>query len=115
MDATFLLFFGFFALMLIGVPIGIALGSAAVLAILFGLNVPLIVVAQTMFNGVNSFPLMAIPFFILGGDLMSNGGISKKLVQFVNLFFCRFTGGLAMVSIGASMIFAAISGSLAFF
>ncbi|MBQ2834380.1 MAG: TRAP transporter large permease [Clostridia bacterium] len=111
MDATFLLFFGFFALMLIGVPIGIALGSAAVLAILFGLNVPLIVVAQTMFNGVNSFPLMAIPFFILGGDLMSNGGISKKLVQFVNLFFCRFTGGLAMVSIGASMIFAAISGS----
>lgn len=111
MNATFILFFGFFALMMIGVPIGVSLGAAAVLSILFGLNVPLIVVAQTMFNGVNSFPLMAIPFFILAGNLMCDGGISKKLIQFVNLFFSRFRGGLAMVSIGSSMIFAAISGS----
>ncbi|MEF9974214.1 MAG: TRAP transporter large permease [Clostridia bacterium] len=111
MNATLILFFGFFALIMIGVPIGVSLGASAVLSILFGLNVPLIVVAQTMFNGVNSFPLMAIPFFILAGNLMCDGGISKRLIQFVNLFFSRFRGGLAMVSIGSSMIFAAISGS----
>lgn len=111
MSTTTLLFGGFFLLMAIGVPIGVSLGFAAILAIVFGMNVPLVIVSQTMFNGINSFPLMAIPFFILAGNLMSAGGISKKLVQFVNLFFSRFRGGLAMVSIGASMIFAAISGS----
>jgi C4-dicarboxylate transporter DctM subunit len=54
---------------------------------------------------------MAIPFFILAGNLMGEGGISRKLVNFINIFFSRLTGGLAMVSIGASMFFAAISGS----
>lgn len=111
MSTTTILFGSFFLLMAIGVPIGVSLGSAAILAIVFGMKVPLVIVSQTMFNGINSFPLMAIPFFILAGNLMCAGGISKKLVQFVNLFFSRFTGGLAMVSIGASMIFAAISGS----
>lgn len=111
MNTTVLLFGSFFLLMAIGVPIGISLGCAAILAIVFGMNVPLVIVSQTMFNGINSFPLMAIPFFILAGNLMCAGGISKKLVQFVNIFFSRITGGLAMVSIGASMIFAAISGS----
>lgn len=108
---TLTLFGSFFLLMAIGVPIGVSLGGAAILAIVFGMNTPLVIVAQTMFNGINSFPLMAIPFFILAGNMMCEGGISQKLVQFVNLFFCGFRGGLAMVSIGASMIFAAISGS----
>jgi len=108
---TWLLFWGFGILLAIGVPIGVSLGCAAIGAIIFGLKAPLIVVSQTMFNGINSFPLMAIPFFILAGNMMCEGGISKKLINFVNLFFGRFTGGLAMVSIGASMIFAAISGS----
>lgn len=111
MDTTTILFFSFFALLIIGVPIGVSLGASAIMAIVLGMNVPLIIVAQTMFGGINSFPLMAIPFFILAGNCMCEGGISKKLVQFVNLFFCRFTGGLAMVAIGSSMIFAAISGS----
>ncbi len=111
MSTTSSLFLSFFLLMGIGVPIGVSLGCAAVLAMVIGMNTPLVVVAQTMFTGINSFPLMAIPFFILAGNLMTAGGLSKKLVQFVNLFFSRFTGGLAMVSIGASMIFAAISGS----
>ncbi|MGI6237261.1 MAG: TRAP transporter large permease [Candidatus Excrementavichristensenella sp.] len=111
MNTTFILFFSFFALMAIGVPIAVSLGGSAILAIMMGLKVPLIITAQTMFNGINSFPLMAIPFFILAGNMMCNGGISKRLIAFVNLFFSRFTGGLAMVSIGASMIFAAISGS----
>lgn len=111
MNITFLLFFSFFLLMMIGVPIGVSLGASAVLSMLMGMRVPLVVIAQTMFNGVNSFPLMAIPFFILAGNLMSDGGISRKLVDFVNLFMSRFRGGLANVTIGSSMIFAAISGS----
>ena len=108
---TIILFGSFFLLIGVGVPIGVSLGGAAILAIVCGMKTPLVIVAQTMFNGINSFPLMAIPFFILAGNMMCEGGISRKLVQFVNLFFCGFRGGLAMVSIGASMIFAAISGS----
>ncbi|NLZ54912.1 MAG: TRAP transporter large permease [Thermoanaerobacteraceae bacterium] len=111
MSTTALLFGSFFLLLAVGVPIGVSLGCAAILAVVFGMNVPLVIVSQTMFKGIDSFPLMAIPFFILAGNLMCAGGISKKLVQFVNIFFSRFTGGLAMVTIGASMIFAAISGS----
>jgi C4-dicarboxylate transporter DctM subunit len=108
---TALLFISFFGLMFLGVPIAVCLGVAAMTVIIFGMNVPLIIAAQSMFNGVNSFPLMAIPFFILAGNLMGEGGISRKLVNFINIFFSRLTGGLAMVSIGASMFFAAISGS----
>lgn len=111
MSTTTILFSSFFLLMAVGIPIGVSLGGAAILAIVTGMKTPLVIVAQTMFNGINSFPLMAIPFFILAGNLMCEGGISQKLVQFVNLFFSGFRGGLAMVSIGASMIFAAISGS----
>lgn len=106
-----LLFLSFFILILIGVPIAVSLGMAAVMAIIWGMDISLVVTSQTMFNGVNSFQLMAVPFFILAGNLMSAGGISAKLIQFVNLFFARIRGGLSIVAIGASMIFAAISGS----
>ena len=108
---TLMLFASFTVFMLIGVPIGISIGSAAILAIYFNTNVPLVVVSQTMFNGINNFPLMAIPFFILAGNLMSAGGLSKKLINFANLFIARYTGGLANVAIGASMMFGSISGS----
>lgn len=108
---TAVLFLSFFILMFIGVPIGAALGAASVFTIMMGLQSNLMVTAQTMYNGIYSFPLMAIPFFILAGNLMGEGGISRQLVKFVNLFFGRFRGGLAMVAIGASMFFAAISGS----
>ena len=108
---TALLFISFFIMILIGVPIAVALGIAALLVIVHGIGIPLIVSSQTIFNGINSFPLMAVPFFILAGNLMGEGGISSKLIQFVNLFFARLKGGLAIVAIGASMIFAAISGS----
>lgn len=108
---TGLLFTSFFILMFLGVPIAVCLGVAAVITIVYGMNTSLMITAQSMFTGINSFPLMAIPFFVLAGNLMGEGGISKKLVNFVNLFFSRIRGGLAMVAIGASMIFAAISGS----
>ncbi|MDR2588288.1 MAG: TRAP transporter large permease [Spirochaetales bacterium] len=106
-----LLFISFFVLMFLNIPIAVCLGTAAIITIIFGINVPLVITAQTMFNGINSFPLMAIPFFILAGNLMGEGGISRQLVKFINLFFARIRGGLAMVAIGASMFFAAISGS----
>lgn len=95
----------------IGVPIAIALALATTAAIIttgiFGLEV----VPQQMFNALNSFPLMAIPFFVLAGHLMQVGGISARLVRFGNALIGHVTGGLAMTAILASMFFAAISGS----
>ncbi|MBR1417523.1 MAG: TRAP transporter large permease [Synergistaceae bacterium] len=105
------LFISFFVLMFVGVPIAAALGVAAAATIVMYMNSSLVVTAQTMFNGINSFPLMAIPFFILAGNLMGEGGISRRLVDFVQLFFGSLRGGLAIVAIVASMFFAAISGS----
>jgi C4-dicarboxylate transporter DctM subunit len=106
------LFGSFGVLLAIGVPIAVCLGLAAILALVMtGTNVSLIVAAQTMFNGVNSYSLMAIPFFILCGNMMSGGGLSKKLVDFIKIFLGRIKGGLSIVTIVASMFFAAISGS----
>lgn len=106
------LFGTFCVLLLIGTPIGACLGLAAVVTIVMaGMRVNMVVVAQTMFAGMTSYQLMAIPLFILCGNLMGDGGLSKKLVDFINLFFRRFKGGLAYVTIAASAFFAAISGS----
>ena len=106
------LFGTFFVLLLIGTPIGACLGLAAVATIIMtGMRVNMAIVAQTMFAGMTSYQLMAIPLFILCGNLMGDGGLSKKLVDFINLFFRRFKGGLAYVTIAASAFFAAISGS----
>ncbi|MDR1731566.1 MAG: TRAP transporter large permease [Synergistaceae bacterium] len=108
---TFILFCSFFFALIIGVPIAVCLGFSAVFTLILSGSTPLIIGTQTMFKGVDSFPLMAIPFFILAGNIMSVGGISKRLVAFAMAFMGKVTGGLAMVSIFASMIFAAISGS----
>lgn len=106
------LFGSFFVLLLIGAPIGACLGLAAMVTIITsGMRVNMVVVAQTMFSGMTSYQLLAIPLFILCGNLMGDGGLSKKLVDFINLFFRRFKGGLAYVTIAASAFFAAISGS----
>lgn len=105
--------FGSFAILLgVGLPIAVCLGLAAILALVMtGSGVPIIVAAQTMFDGVNSYSLMAIPFFILCGNMMSGGGLSKKLVDFIKIFFGKIKGGLSLVTIASSMFFAAISGS----
>ncbi len=106
------LFGSFFVLLLIGAPIAASLGLAAVVTIVTsGMRMNMVVVAQTMYAGMTSYQLMAIPLFILCGNLMGDGGLSKKLVEFINLFFRRFKGGLAYVTIAASAFFAAISGS----
>jgi C4-dicarboxylate transporter DctM subunit len=94
----------------LSVPIAISLGITS-MVIMMENGVPLTALAQKMFTSIDSFPLMAIPFFILAGSLMEHGGISRRLIDLVNSFIGSFTGGLAMVMIIASMFFSAISGS----
>ncbi|MBA2777547.1 TRAP transporter large permease [Billgrantia kenyensis] len=107
---TGLLFLLFFAFMLLGVPIALAIGASTLLA-LNAQGVPLMVVTQQMFQGINSFALVAVPMFILAGDLMAQGKVSEKLVDFADSLFGFLKGGLSIVSVGAGMFFAAISGS----
>ena len=107
---TVLLFALFFVFMLLGVPIALAIG-ASVLVALHAQGVPLMVLPQQMFQGINSFALVAVPMFILAGDLMAQGKVSEKLVAFAASLFGFLKGGLSIVSVGAGMFFAAISGS----
>ncbi len=110
---TTVLFILLIALFLIGVPIAVALGMASSLVFIINGDVSLVALMQRMFNSVGSFPLLAIPFFILAGKLMENGGISRRLIHLANVMFGRITGGLGIVSIIACAFFAAISGSAA--
>jgi C4-dicarboxylate transporter DctM subunit len=105
-----LLFGTFFLLLFLGLPIAIAIGLTA-LVILVTQDVSLLVLPQRMFAGADSFPLVAVPFFILAGDLLAQGKISEKLVQFADSILGFLKGGLWVVAILASMFFAAISGS----
>ena len=97
----------------LSVPIAVSLGIASSFAIWIQDDLPLMVIAQRMFTSIDSFPLMAIPFFILAGSLMESGGISRRLVNFANALAGHMTGGLAAVAVVTSMFFAAISGSSA--
>ncbi len=107
---TLLLFGLFFGLMLLGIPIALAIGASTLIA-LSQAGVPSMVVTQQMFQGINSFALVAIPMFILAGDLMAQGKVSERLVDFANSLFGFLRGGLSIVSVMAGMFFAAISGS----
>ncbi|MEA4988378.1 MAG: TRAP transporter large permease [Anaerovorax sp.] len=106
------LLFGFlFLFIFLTVPIGIALGLATALTLMLTSNIPTVIIAQNAFAGLDSFPLMAIPFFILAGNLMEHGGISKRILDFADSLIGFITGGLAMVTTVSCMFFAAISGS----
>lgn len=100
----------FVALLGLGVPIAFGLGIASLATVLV-LGLPPLIVAQRMANGVNSTPLLAIPFFILAGQLMSEGGIALRLVDFARVLVGPIRGGLAMVNVVASMLFGGASGS----
>jgi C4-dicarboxylate transporter DctM subunit len=107
-----LLLFGLFiALLVTSVPVAISLGLASTAALIYSGKVSSSFIAQGLVTSIDSFPLMAVPFFILGGDLMGHGGLSKRLLQVGNVFFGRFTGGLAIIAVVTCMFFAAISGS----
>ncbi|WP_163851283.1 TRAP transporter large permease [Pseudooceanicola aestuarii] len=100
----------FLLFLLMGLPIAIVIGAATMSALNLG-GVPLMVVPQQMFAGINSFALVAVPMFILAGDVMAQGEISKRLVAFADSMFGFVKGGLSVVSVLAGMFFAAISGS----
>ena len=108
-----ILFISFFILLLLGVPIAISLGLSAVFALVIesGSLASLLIVSQKMFSGLNSFTIMAIPFFLLAGNIMTEARISEKLVALASVIVGRFPGGLAHASTGASAFFGAISGS----
>ena len=109
---TILLLFGTLAVCLvIGVPIAISLGVSALVAIYYGTTLPLGTIAQKAFTSLDSFPLLAIPFFMLAGILMGKGGVSKRLLDLATVLVGWITGGLSLVTIVACMFFAAISGS----
>ena len=105
------LFICILCLFLIGAPIFVALGMGTTLSIMLEGNFPLVLVPQRMFAGLDSWPIMAIPMFMLAGNLMDQGGMSKRIVDFASASIGFVKGSLAMVAVLASMIFAAISGS----
>lgn len=105
-----LLFGTFAALLFLGVPIAMSLGVAALLGIL-SMGVPLAVEAQRIFTALDSTAIMAIPFFVLAGNLMTEGGISRRLVDFANSIIGNVRGGMAYALVLACAFFAALSGS----
>ncbi len=108
---TEILFIALFGLLLLGVPVAFALGIASVLALHFASAIPLLIIPQKLFNGLNGFPFLAIPLFLLAGNIMAAAQISERLVKLAGLALGRYPGGLAQMSTGASAFFGAISGS----
>ena len=98
---------------LIGMPIAFAMGTGTLVALVFGSELPLMIIPQRMFFGLNSWLLMAIPLFMLAGQLMIHGGMSKRLVEFTTELFGYIKGSLGYISVAASMVFAGVSGSSA--
>lgn len=100
-----------FALLAVGVPIAWAIGTSAVVCMLTFSSADISLFVTSSISSLDSFPLMAIPFFILAGKLMEKGGISERLIDLANLIVAKLVGGLALVSILACTAFGAISGS----
>ena len=106
-----LLFGLMFLLMMIGAPIAVSLGVATMTTMIATTSIGLTTMATACFSGLDSFPLMAIPFFILAGNLMKSGGISRRILEFADAVVGWITGSVGMVTVVASMFFAALSGS----
>lgn len=109
-DPKFILFTSFLFFLLLRVPVGFALLFSSTLTI-WRLGLPLLIIVQRVISGVNSYMLLAIPFFILAGQLMVEGGIAKRIVELARLLVGRIPGGQAMVNVVDSMLFGGISGS----
>lgn len=107
-----ILFITLLALLLFSVPIGICLGLATMIVMVFVDGTPpMVLLARSVVTGADSFPLIAVPLFILAGDLMQHGGMSRRIVGFANALIGHIRGGLAYVNVLACVFFAAISGS----
>ncbi len=99
-------------LILLSIPIFLSIGLSTVIAFITS-NLPLFMIPQKMFDGINSYVLLAVPLFMLAGSIMDQGGISKRLVDLSESLVGHFRGGLAITSILSSMLFAGVSGSAA--
>jgi len=109
-----ILVFSFFALLVLNVPIAICIGLSTLITLYSLGDIPSgYIVAQRMSTGIASFPLLAIPFFILSGILMGEGGMARRMIDFANAVMGRFHGGLAYVNTLTCMMFGAVSGSAA--
>ncbi|WP_417330888.1 TRAP transporter large permease [Halomonas cupida] len=106
-----LLFVLLFTLLLVGVPIAISLAGSCLVYVTLTGRVPDVVVVHRMINGIDSFPLLAIPFFILAGNLMNNGGITTRIFDFAKALMGWMRGGLGHVNVGASIVFSGMSGA----
>lgn len=108
--ATTILLGGFILLLLLRIPITFSLAAASIATAIY-LNIPLMSIVQQMVQGVKSFSLLAIPFFIIAGEMMGRGGIAEKIINLANVLVGRIRGGLGMVNVVDSMFFGGISGS----
>ncbi len=109
--ASLMLFGGLFLLIILQVPVGAAIGASSLAAVLVNGRLSASYVAQALVTGTDSFPIMAVPLFVLAGELMAEGGVSRRLLNVFNEMFGRITGGLAIVTVVVCMFFAAVSGS----
>ena len=107
---TLILLGSFILFVMMRIPVCYSLIGSSVLTCLY-LKLPVMVIWQRLTTGVQSFSLLAVPFFILAGEIMMSGGISNKLMDFADIFVGRFRGGMAYVNILASTFFGAVSGS----
>ncbi|OGP74593.1 MAG: hypothetical protein A2V86_11975 [Deltaproteobacteria bacterium RBG_16_49_23] len=103
----------FLGFVVINVPIAFSMGLASIFGLLLKGNIPFVIIPQKIFTGSDSFPLLAVPFFILAGALMDTGGISLRLVHLAHSLVGHFRNGLGMVSIVSEIFFSGISGSTA--
>jgi tripartite ATP-independent transporter DctM subunit len=101
----------FFILMFLGIPVAISLGFSSVLTLVFFSDIPLTLISQSMFSSMNSFIMVAVPLFILAGNIMDKGGVGDKIFNFANSMVGWMPGGLGHVNIVTSLIFAGMSGS----
>ncbi|MFP7479104.1 TRAP transporter large permease [Terribacillus saccharophilus] len=109
--SAIIMFGSFGLLLLLSVPIGIALALSSIATLLYAQDMPLEFFAQGLVTSVDSFPIMAIPFFILAGEIMGKGGLSKRLINVAESIVGNIAGGFAMTTIITCFFFAAISGS----
>ena len=101
----------FFAMLLLGVPVALTMGMSSALYLLFSGNLLFLrMLPQRMFDGIDVFVLLAIPFFMLAGEIMNTAGMSDRLIRFANLVVGRMRGGLAQVNVVSSLLFAGITG-----
>lgn len=105
------LFISLFTMLVAGIPIAISLAGSCLLFVLFSGRVPDIAIAHRMINGIDSFPLLAIPFFIFAGSLMNNAGITERIFSFAKALMGWMRGGLGHVNVGASIVFSGMSGA----